>query len=141
MDFQKAHLGRKPLGRNGEGKTASIRAGRIQYVARCPNRNPSTRHATVQIECWDSIGHSFWNRDFCEAHAKPLIRFNWDQDLQSLVSFSRFCFAREYQIRNPSIRQNAARLRRGRGHAYSQSFYLLQLDLAARIEHCLNAVG
>jgi hypothetical protein len=27
----------------------------------------------IQIECRDSIGHPFWNRDFCESHAKPII--------------------------------------------------------------------
>jgi hypothetical protein len=29
--------------------------------------------AVIQIECRDSIGHPFRNRDFCEAHAKPVI--------------------------------------------------------------------
>jgi len=26
----------------------------------------------IQIECRDNIGHPFWNRDFCESHAKPI---------------------------------------------------------------------
>jgi hypothetical protein len=29
--------------------------------------------ATPRIECRDSIGHPFWDRDFGEAHAKPVI--------------------------------------------------------------------
>jgi hypothetical protein len=29
--------------------------------------------AVIQIECRDSIGHAFRNRDFCAAHAKPVI--------------------------------------------------------------------
>jgi hypothetical protein len=28
----------------------------------------------VQIECRDSIGRPFWNRDFCEAHAASVLK-------------------------------------------------------------------
>ena len=56
------------------GKTASIRAGHIQYKARCQSKHGCTQSAVIQIECRDSIGHPFWNRDFCEAHAKAGVR-------------------------------------------------------------------
>jgi len=54
-----------------DGKTASIRAGRIHYKTRCQSKAGCSRSAVIQIECRDSISHPFWNRDFCEAHARP----------------------------------------------------------------------
>ena len=62
-----ANLGANLWEHGLDGKTASIRAGYIQYKAQCQHR------AAIQIECRDSIGHPFWNRDFCEAHAKPVL--------------------------------------------------------------------
>jgi hypothetical protein len=56
-----------------DGKTASIRAGHIQYKAQCQSKHGCTQPAVIQIECRDKIGHPFWNRDFCESHAKPII--------------------------------------------------------------------
>jgi len=32
-----------------------------------------SKRAAVGVECRDSIGHPIWRKDFCEAHAKPLI--------------------------------------------------------------------
>jgi hypothetical protein len=68
-----ANLGANLWEHNEEGKTASIRAGRIRYQARCQSRHGCPRRAAIQIECRDSIGHPFWNRDFCEAHAKSAL--------------------------------------------------------------------
>jgi hypothetical protein len=56
-----------------DGQTASIRAGRSQYQAQCQSRHGCWHRAAIQIECRDSIGHPFWNRDFCVAHAKPIL--------------------------------------------------------------------
>jgi hypothetical protein len=36
-------------------------------------RSRCVRPAVIQIECRDAIGHPFWNRDYCETHAKPII--------------------------------------------------------------------
>jgi hypothetical protein len=30
--------------------------------------------AVIQIECRDTIGHPSWNRDFCETHARPVLK-------------------------------------------------------------------
>ena len=68
-----ANLGENLWKNFDAGKVASIRAARIQYVARCQSRLGGKRYAAIQIECRDSIGHPFWNRDFCETHAKPII--------------------------------------------------------------------
>jgi hypothetical protein len=68
-----ANLGADLWGHSQEGKTASIRVGHIHYVAGCQSRSSCVRPAVIQIECRDSIGHPFWNRDFCEAHAKPVL--------------------------------------------------------------------
>src|SRR5262249_3904734 len=67
-----ANLGANLWGRGEDGKTASIRAGHIHYQTRCQSRHGCTQSAVIQIECRDSIGHPFWNRDFCETHAKPI---------------------------------------------------------------------
>jgi hypothetical protein len=69
-----ANLGEN-LWRNFDaGKVASIRAGRIDYVSRCQSKVGPKRYAVIQIECRDSIGHPFWNRDYCEAHAQSVLR-------------------------------------------------------------------
>jgi len=68
-----ANLSANLCGHSEDGKTASIRAGRIRYQARCQSRHGCPRHAAIQIECRDSIGHPFWNRDFCEAQAAPVL--------------------------------------------------------------------
>jgi hypothetical protein len=68
-----ANLGANLWEHNQDGKTASIRAGHIHYVARCQSRSSCVRPAVIQIECGDGIGHPFWNRDFCETHARPII--------------------------------------------------------------------
>jgi len=39
----------------------------------CQSTLGCKRNAVIQIECRDSIGHPFWNRDFCEAHANPVL--------------------------------------------------------------------
>jgi len=68
-----ATLGENLWGHSQDGKTASVRAGRIHYKARCQSKAGCSPPAAIQIECRDSIGHPFWNRDFCEAQAKPVI--------------------------------------------------------------------
>jgi hypothetical protein len=68
-----ANLGANLWGHSEEGKTASIRAGHIHYQARFQSKQGCQQRAVIQIECRDSIGYPFWNRDFCEAHAKPVI--------------------------------------------------------------------
>jgi len=71
--LERANLGANLWGLEAT-KTASIRDGRIHYTARCQSRSNCGRYARIQIECRDIIiGHPFWNRDFCEAHAKPLL--------------------------------------------------------------------
>jgi hypothetical protein len=67
------NLGANLWGHSLDGKIASIRAGRIHYQAKCQSKLGCPRRAAIQIECRDSIGHPFWNRDFCETHAKPII--------------------------------------------------------------------
>jgi hypothetical protein len=57
-----------------KGKTASIRARRIHYVARCESRTHCGRYARIQIECREGIGHPFWNRDYCDAHAQSVLK-------------------------------------------------------------------
>jgi len=39
----------------------------------CQSTRGCKRNAVIQIEGRDSIGHPFWNRDFCEPHAKPVL--------------------------------------------------------------------
>ena len=68
-----ANLGANLWG-SEEGKTASIRAGRIRYEGRCQSRSHCARRAVIQIECRDRIGHPFWNRDYCEAHAQSVLK-------------------------------------------------------------------
>jgi hypothetical protein len=68
-----ANLGANLWGHSQDGKTASIRAGRIHYQAHCQSKHGCRQSAVIQIECRDTIGHPFWNRDYCEAHAKPVI--------------------------------------------------------------------
>jgi hypothetical protein len=68
-----ANLGANLWGRSEEGKTASIRAGRIHYDTQCQSKHGCRCHAVIQIECRDNIGHPFWNQDFYEAHGKPVI--------------------------------------------------------------------
>jgi hypothetical protein len=68
-----ANLGANLWGHSEAGKTALIRAGRIHCQAGCPSRQGCQQRTAIPIECRDSIGHPFWNRDFCEAHAKPLL--------------------------------------------------------------------
>jgi len=68
-----ANLGANLWGHSQDGKTASIRASRIHYHAQCQSNQGCRLPAAIQIECRDSIGHPFWNRDFCESHAKPII--------------------------------------------------------------------
>jgi hypothetical protein len=68
-----ANLGANLWGQSEESKTASIRASRIRYQARCQSTSHCAQRAVVQIECCDSVGHPFWNRDFCDVHAKPVI--------------------------------------------------------------------
>jgi len=67
------NLGANLRGRSEDGKTACIRTGRIHYQAQCQSKFGCRHRATIQIECPDSIGHPFWNRDFCETHAKPIL--------------------------------------------------------------------
>jgi hypothetical protein len=69
-----ANLGANLWGHSEEGKTASIRAGRIHYQARCQSKQGCPHRAVIQIECRDSIGHPFWNRDYCEAHAQSVLK-------------------------------------------------------------------
>jgi hypothetical protein len=66
------HLGANLWGHSEEGKTASIRAGRIQssLVARAGTMPPI---GDGPDECRDSIGHPFWNPDFCEVQAARLL--------------------------------------------------------------------
>jgi hypothetical protein len=45
----------------------------IRSLSSCQSKPACKRNAVIQIECRDSIGHPFWNRDFCEAHAKPIL--------------------------------------------------------------------
>jgi hypothetical protein len=61
-----ANLGANLWRHGEEGKIASIRAGRIRYVAKCQSRSPCAQRAMIQIECRGNVGHPFWNRDFCE---------------------------------------------------------------------------
>jgi hypothetical protein len=68
-----ANFGANLWGHSQDGKTTSIRAGRIHYKTRCQSKAGCSRSAVIQIECRDSIGHPFWNRDYCETHAKPVI--------------------------------------------------------------------
>jgi hypothetical protein len=68
-----ANLGANLRGHSLDGKTASIRAGHIHYQTQCQSKYGCRRCAAIQIECRDSIGHPFWNRDFCETHANPII--------------------------------------------------------------------
>ena len=67
------NLGANLWGDSQDGKTASVRAGRIRYLAQCQNKLGCWQRAAIQIECRDSIGHPFWNRDFCEAQAAPVL--------------------------------------------------------------------
>lgn len=55
-----ANLGANLWGHSQDGKTASIRAGRIRYKA---SVKAVSRRATRgdPIECRDSIDHPFWN--------------------------------------------------------------------------------
>jgi hypothetical protein len=69
-----ANLGANLWGHGEEGKTASIRAGRIQYKTRCQNWAGCSQPAVIRIECRDNIGHPFWNRDYCEAHAQFVLK-------------------------------------------------------------------
>jgi hypothetical protein len=39
----------------------------------CQSKHGCHHRAAIHIECRDGIGHPFWNRDFCESHAKPII--------------------------------------------------------------------
>ena len=57
-----------------DGKTASIRAGRIHYQAQCQSKQGCRRPAAIQIECRDAIGHPFWNRDYCETRAQSVLK-------------------------------------------------------------------
>jgi hypothetical protein len=68
-----ANLGANLWWHSEDGKTASIRAGRIRYLAQCQSKHGCWHRAAIQIECLDGIGHPFWNRDFCEPHAKPIL--------------------------------------------------------------------
>lgn len=68
-----ANLGEKLCGRIEEGKTASIRADPIQYKAKCQSSKACQLVAVIQIECRDCIRHPLWNRDFCDAHAAPVL--------------------------------------------------------------------
>jgi hypothetical protein len=67
------HLGANLWKHIEDGKTASIRAGHIHYKAKCQSKLGRPRRAPIQIECRDAIGHPFWNRDYCETHAKSII--------------------------------------------------------------------
>jgi len=55
------------------GKTAAIRLIALRYTVRCESRRVCDHRATTGIECRDKIGHPIWRKDFCEAHAKPII--------------------------------------------------------------------
>jgi hypothetical protein len=68
-----ANLGANLWGHSEAGKTASIRSRGIHYQARCQSKQGCQQRAAIQVECRDTIGHPFWNRDYCEAHAKPVI--------------------------------------------------------------------
>jgi hypothetical protein len=50
-----ANLGANLWGHSQDGKTASIRAGRIHYQARCQSKHGCKQSAVIQIECRDSI--------------------------------------------------------------------------------------
>jgi hypothetical protein len=69
-----ANLGANLWEHSLDGKTASLRAGRIHYTARCQSKHGCQCRAAIQIECRDSIGHPFWNRDYCEAHAQSVLK-------------------------------------------------------------------
>jgi hypothetical protein len=55
------------------------RQDRVDPLPRHPLSGPLSskqgcqQRAAIQVECRDNIGHPFWNRDYCEAHAKPVI--------------------------------------------------------------------
>jgi hypothetical protein len=68
------NLGANLWGHSQDGKTASIRVGYIQYKAQCQSKHGCPHPAMIQIECRDSIGHPFWNRDYCEAHAQSALK-------------------------------------------------------------------
>jgi hypothetical protein len=68
------NLGANLWGHSEDGKTASIRAGRIHYQAQCQSKHGCRFAAAIQIECRDSIGHPFWNRDDCKAHAGSVLK-------------------------------------------------------------------
>jgi hypothetical protein len=57
-----------------EGTTPFICARRVYYVTRCRSQSHCARYARVQIECADRIGQSFWKRDYCEAHARSVLK-------------------------------------------------------------------
>ena len=69
-----ANLGTNLWGHGEEGKPASIHAGRIHYTAQCQSKQGCRHRAAIQMECRDGIGHPFWNRDFCEAHAQSVLK-------------------------------------------------------------------
>jgi len=67
-----ANLGENLWKNFDSGKVASIRAARIQYVARCQSRLGGKRTAVIQIGCRDTHRAPVPDRDLCEAQAKPL---------------------------------------------------------------------
>jgi hypothetical protein len=69
-----ANLGANLWGHSEDGNTASIRAGSIHYQAQCQSKHGCWHRAVIRIECRDSIGHPFWNRDYCEAHAQSVLK-------------------------------------------------------------------
>jgi len=48
--------------------------GRAQVHRSCESKAKCPQRATVGVECRDSIGHPTRRKDFCAAHAKPLIQ-------------------------------------------------------------------
>ena len=57
-----------------ESKASFISTTRIYYVTRCRSQSHCARYARVKIECADRIGQSFWKRDYCEAHARSVLK-------------------------------------------------------------------
>jgi len=51
----------------------SLRVVHVQYVARCEFKRLQCDRAQLQIEVRNGLGISFWQRDYCEAHAQPVL--------------------------------------------------------------------
>jgi len=67
------NLGEKLWKHADDGKTATIRLVTLKYTVPCDSKLKCSQRASVGVECRDSIGHPIWRKDFCDAHARPLI--------------------------------------------------------------------